>query len=377
MRPPLRTLPVLLALLLGAAAVPAQEPARPELPAGADVNDWEAYYDLGVRLLRLKPKQAERAFYWSMRLDPIRAEAPFARWVAFWLQQRDDERFARYMEGEEKVLRAPDVARADSLRALAFRRNPFVHQGLLLLIVDAMPGYYREDAETQGWIAYAAADFPRALRRFGDAVRRAPEKKGSLRYLRAASFVATRAFDSASVEVEQYLRVLRARDRKGARGGYESKAMLEYAQGLLLEQLKRPEAAEEAYGRALVEDMSFVPAHVAIGWRAMGRGRMDDAVRELTMAAELDSTDVMTRLALGDVHLRQGNAAGAVEQYARVVAAEPYYAEGAYRYALALEQAGRLEVAAAAYERAVSLGARAWPNGAKARARLAAIRTPR
>lgn len=362
---------LLLFLALAAPTVQAQS-ARPPLPAGADPNSWEAYYDLGVSVLTRDIRTAEAALYWAARLDPTRAEVPLARWVAFWLKKGDDRMFAAYMRGEPKVRNAADVARADSMRTLALRRNPFVHQGLFLLIIDAMPGYYKEDDASQGWIAYAQGNVPLAVARFGRALRQNPVKWSHLRTLRASGFVALGAYDSAQVELDAYLRHLREREAKEI-GMYESKAMIEYALGLLHLQLRRPQAAEEALGRAVSEDMSFVPAHVAIGRNALGRGRREEAMRALAMGLDVDSSDVVLRMALGEAFLQQGKPDEAARHYGYVAAEEPFYAEAHYRHGTALEALGRRDDAAAAYARAVNLGARDWTNGARAAARLKAV----
>jgi hypothetical protein len=55
------------------------EPPRPQLPRGADPNDWEAYFDLGDARFQRAPREAAAAFYWASRLDPTRSEPLFAR----------------------------------------------------------------------------------------------------------------------------------------------------------------------------------------------------------------------------------------------------------------------------------------------------------
>src|SRR5262245_63981256 len=65
----------------------AQNPKRPSVPRGADPNDWEAYYDLGIELLQNdRGGPAEAAFLWASRLRPDRAEPLYARWIAFWVR---------------------------------------------------------------------------------------------------------------------------------------------------------------------------------------------------------------------------------------------------------------------------------------------------
>jgi len=120
------------ALWLGAVTplLPAQEriPKRPELPAAADTNNWEAYYDAGVEWLNNREHaNAEAAFYWSSRLNPRRAEPLFARYTTAWA--RDIQRFGRYLQRDPEKPLAEEMQRIDSLRYRAVLRNPLVFQG--------------------------------------------------------------------------------------------------------------------------------------------------------------------------------------------------------------------------------------------------------
>src|SRR5918996_5173175 len=131
-----------------------QEPARPKLPAQADTNDWEAYYDRGAAILHRLPNEADRAFYWASRLNPARAEPPFGRWVAFWLRTGKD--WGAYIRGEVKERDREDVRRAAAWRELAMHRNPLVHRALEALIWEQLvPGRWRSDVATRGFLAHA------------------------------------------------------------------------------------------------------------------------------------------------------------------------------------------------------------------------------
>jgi hypothetical protein len=72
-------------------------PPRPNLPRGADPNDWEAYFDLAVSLEPRAADRAEAAFTWAARLDPSRSEPMYALWAAFHF--RDIGRFEEYANG--------------------------------------------------------------------------------------------------------------------------------------------------------------------------------------------------------------------------------------------------------------------------------------
>src|SRR5689334_20030398 len=74
------------------------EPRRPHLPAGLDSNSAQVYYDYGLEKLDRDPEEAANAFYWSMRLNPVSADAYYARRCALLLS--DQYRFQRYVQGD-------------------------------------------------------------------------------------------------------------------------------------------------------------------------------------------------------------------------------------------------------------------------------------
>ncbi|HYC52867.1 MAG TPA: hypothetical protein VEB19_17265, partial [Gemmatimonadaceae bacterium] len=175
----------LMSLVLSATATMALAQERPRIPRDADPNDWEAYYDAGVAQLVRDPRAAEQLFTWASRLRPDRAEPLYARWVAYWARNVDD--FVKYARGDEKTWRSPAVVRNDSLRERAMRRNPFVHQGLIVAVYDMLPGRFTDDPVTRGWIALGRAELPQALAAFGVAVSKDPKRNSYLRYTRAAA----------------------------------------------------------------------------------------------------------------------------------------------------------------------------------------------
>jgi tetratricopeptide (TPR) repeat protein len=339
----------LFALLLAFQGVRAQSsPEAPELPRGADRNDWNAYFDLGVRKLRKDTPAAQAAFAYASAVDPRRAEPLFASWIAYWAE--DSRHFAKYLDGDEKVLADPEVKHVDSLRMLALRRNPFVHQGLTMLLYDLLPGRWPDDEFTRGWIAYGNGKLGIALELFGRAVDRDPAKFGYLRFERASAFVNTNQLDSAAAQLNALLAQLRAQDEKKVGSGYESKEMLEYAIGLLHRQAGRAAAAQLAFGRALVENPGFVPAHVMLGDIAAQRQDTAVSLLESAMAIEIDPADVMARLGYGRALLSANRPADAAVQFRKAVALGPLYGVAYLRLGTALEAAGDKPGSRGAYE---------------------------
>lgn len=348
---PRRALLILAVLALGLwwkvpVAAAQKEPARPSLKSPADTNDWEAYFDAGVAKLRRHPLEASESFYWASRLAPDRAEPLMAGWVAFFL--RDQDLWIGYLRGERNILRLPDVIRADSLRFRAYLRNPFVHQGLIVLLFEQLPGRFRTDAATKGWIAYAAGDLAAAAGLFGEAIAADSMKNRWVRQLRAGALVNLGQLDGALAEMQGLLRQLRREDSVLVRS-YESKEMVLYSIGLLYAGRGRSIQARDAYREALVENLAFAPAHRALAALATRQQDRTTAVSELSQAVELSGEDPVLRFEYGDALLAAGKPADAIPELRRAVSQEPWWADPYFSLGKALEATGVPDQAVAAY----------------------------
>lgn len=360
-------------LLLCALVPPVAAAQRPSLPRDRDPNDWEAYYDLGVEQLRHSADRAEAAFVWAAHLRPDRPEPLYGQWLAFHMH--DTRRFERYLQDDEKTLSDPGVVRADSLRTAAFRRNPFVHQGLIVLLWDRLPGQWPDDALTRAWLSLGRANLPDAVHEFGLLIRRNPAKYGHLRLVRAAALVKLQQFDSAATEISALLAQERAQDTKSLGNGYESKELLEYALGLLQLNLRNAAAARDAFGRATVENAGFAPAHAMLGELAVVNQDTATALLELGLAAETAPTDVEILIGYGKALRLAGRPADAAAQFTKAVALEPYYAEPSLHLAVALDEAGDTPGAIDAYSQFLSKSTRSDSRRAAVEKRLQALKT--
>ncbi|HEU4563139.1 MAG TPA: tetratricopeptide repeat protein [Gemmatimonadaceae bacterium] len=358
----------------GAAAQPPGEPpARPRLRAQADLNDWEAYYDYGASMLAVRNFGAARAgFYWAARLDPMRADPLYGWWVTNWL--RDTRKWERYLRDDERVVSDPEVRRADSVRMRALVRNPFVHQGIIMVLFEALPGRWGNDLATQAWIAYARPDFQKAAQLFGAAVARDPRRYGYMRQMRAASFVALQRYDSALAELTTLRSELEQREREHLVSPLESREMLEYAIARLHFARGDVAAARSALETAIVENVGFPPAHELLGEIALAQRDTATAVRELGTAVELDPGDAMFRVRYAIALRAARRPAEAVEQLRHAARAEPFYADIQFHLGASLEAAGDRAAAARAYEEYIARApARDAADIARARQRLAAL----
>lgn len=354
MRTPLiRTAFAVAALAVAAAVSPAPvlsqaaEPERPALPRNADPNDWEAYFDEGTRHFERFPSRAAAAFYWSARLDPTRAEPLFAQWAAFYAQ--DWGLWLSYVDEEERIMQRPAVVANQSLRMYAYNRNPFVHRGFEAALWSRLGRQLRLDGATTAFMHYGRADFRQAVDGFGRVVRANPQRNARFRLWRALAFVGGGQLDSAGVELTELLTTLRAQDQERVNDQYESKALLEYALGMLHDARGRPAEARRAWERALEEDLSTYPARAALARLALRERNPAEAVEHMAQAVELAPRDPVMQFEHGNALAAAGRHADAVLAYQLAIDLEPHWADPYLRMGVALERAGHPSKAAASY----------------------------
>lgn len=363
---------MLLLCILGTSPAQSQtEPRRPSLKASADTNDWNTYFDLGVEKLRRSPLEASASFYWASRLAPDRAEPLYARWVAFWMV--DEARWIAYLRDDKYVLRLPEVIRADSLRYRAVLRNPFVHQGLGVLLFEQLPGRFPSDPATKGWIAYSEGNMATAVEKLGEAIAKDSVKNVWLRQMRAGALIALGNLDGALGEMQALLRQLRRDEDSVLVRSYQSKELLLYAIGLLQASRGRSAPSRDAYRQALTENLGFPMAHRGLAYLATTLGDHATAVAELAQAVELDGADPLTRFEYGTALLAMGNSGEAVTELRRAIQIEPWWADPYYSLGRALEVAGIPDQALAAYRMFVARAPRTAVMLSTAQTRITAL----
>jgi tetratricopeptide (TPR) repeat protein len=338
---------LLAASLAFAAPSAAQAPERPNLPRGADANDWQAYVALGELKFWDAPDQAYAAFYWASRLDPSRPEPPLAMWAAFFA--RDAGLWLGYLNADPEVLRRPQVIANDSLATRAYLRNPFVHRGLEVALVLWLGDMLQWDERMYAFTAYGRGNFHEAAERFGALVRANPGRNVRLRHFRALSFAGAGQMDSAVVEVQTLLQVLRARDEARVGTGYESKARWEYALGRIYEAQGRTDEAREAFGRALMEDLAMYPANAALARLEVRSGNAAEALVHAATAAETAPGDAVMQFEHANALAAAGHLDQAVQAYRRAIELEPYWADPYLRLGVLNDTLGEAAEALAAY----------------------------
>ena len=308
-------------VLLAAPVAGAQRaPDRPELPDGADRNDAWAYYRLGQNVLRREPEKAADAFYWAARLNPVWAEAYYGRRVALLL--RDPRRLTRYFRGDAGVIRSKEAMGIDSLYLYALTLNPFLGPQLDHLILEAVIQelshqtanrtggsaseieYAISVALAQGppeWramMAYREGNYADALSLYAKAIPHSRDK-ASLLSERGRLFYQIGQHDSAMVSLTQALEEMRKADKDDLVFLYQSKALMEERIGLIEHVKGHNQAARDAFGRALTEDLSYFPAHVQLALLALETGDTATVTTEMDMAVQIKPDDPGIRYQYG------------------------------------------------------------------------------
>ena len=401
----MRALPLAACLLiLSATAASAQAggakiPRRPRLPAGADTSDAFAYYQLGLSAVGADPEQAAAAFYWARRLQPDAAVVWYSERVARLLASPD--LLQGYFEDDRRTLQSAEMKQLDTLEIRALSIDPFIPRQLDELLVmtyvtnsvhdelrrhgeevstldiqyyvqsalhDAGPEESAELAFGQGQYRMAADLWSRAARHH--------RKDGRYRMWRARALFLLGELDSAHVELDSGLATARRSDAEKMKFVYDSKAMWQYEVGRILEMQGRDSAAREAYQQALVEDLSFYPAHARLASVAMRTGDTATALTELQRAVEIKDDDFASQLGLGTVLASRRDTAKAAEHLRRAAEIEPWVPQPHLVLGDARRVAGDRDGAVTEYRRFLALAARRNGDYETVRARLAALGAP-
>jgi hypothetical protein len=359
----MRTL-FILSLAAAAVAAPLQAqrvgdvPRRPRLDAAADTNDARAYYRLGQERLERRPEEAAAAFYWASQIDPAWADPLYGRHVA--LLMSDPRRLVRYWNGERGTRRSAEVLGIDSLYFRALRIDPFVQRPferemvrvlvMNLLGADdpgadaALAAFYTETILQdmtpllRARVLAGEGKALQALQAYDEALRegrgRRSETRRYIRHERGRMFGLIGNDSAALAELQQAIDLGVEEEREELVRFYDSKAVLEHSRGLVLERAGSLAAAREAYARALMEDLSYHPAHLRMGALALVEGDTATAVQELALAAQAGADDPMARVLYATLLTRVRRLDEAAAELQAAAAAAPHWAEPWYMLGL-------------------------------------------
>lgn len=366
-----------LVALPAASAQRDKEPRRPKMPAGTDTNSARVYYNFALQQLRNEPDKAADALYWATRLEPMWADAFYARRIALLLT--DKRRLLRYWGGDRRTIQSDEVRRIDSLFYHALTINPFVSQTLDRQIFETVADEvahqaagssgadfeirYEIDrmmanapAATKAWLAYGDGRFGDAVTLYAQAIK-SDKKNEALRMERARVFVQMSELDSALVDLNAALEDLRERDKKDLVFFYESKALAEHSIAVVQQRLGHDAEAKDALGRALQEDLSYYPAHLQLALMALAAKDTSTALTELDLATQVAGDDAGMQYLDGYVLVTAGKAADGETHLRKAIALDPVYAAPHLTLAQILGAAGFKEDAIAEYTAFLSLAA--------------------
>ena len=354
----MRSAAVLVALAISSLRTShAQEPDRPALPKGADPSDWESYFDLGVQKFKRTPLAAEEAFYWSSRLDPTRAEPLFARYAAFFAHTKDQDVTA-YFRDDKEILQKPEFRTADSLRALALLRNPFVHRGLEILIFERIYGKFAVDRDTRAWVAYSNGEFLKAIELYSATIGRGGRDARWRRFDRALAYAAMDDYKNSLSDLRAVLAELRADEQRGAVRFYRSKHFVLYMIGTLHAAMRDSANARRAFQEALLEDASFAYGNAGLASVSRVQRNNVQAADEYSLAVELAPNDPVLHFLRAQVLFDLNRHADAEQDLTRAMELEPHWAAPLYLLGRVREKQDRPEDALAVYTRFVQMAPR-------------------
>jgi tetratricopeptide (TPR) repeat protein len=352
------------------------EPRRPRLPEGADTNNAQVYYDYGFAKLDREPDRAADAFYWAARLNPVWADAYYARRCALLLSDR--YRFQKYYEDDRRTLQSDEIKRIDSLYYYSLTVNPFLYRKLDVVLFRAYlrnisdevsrrenvssseVQFYLEQLlrDASPWFrarqAYGEARFDDALKLYAEAIKRA-RFPAPFRTERGRIFFQLNNPDSALVQLSQALEELRKADKKDLVYVYESKALLEHSIGMVHQRLGDKDAAKEAFGRALQEDLSYFPAHVQLGYLALDAKDTATALSEMDLAVQIRGDDPGLRFIYGYSLAYSGKHKEAEAQLRKAIELDPVYAAPHYVLGEVLDYGGKTAEALAEFRTFLAL----------------------
>lgn len=369
-------------------------PPRPALLAGADTNDAQSYYDFGSAAFQHDPAAAADAFYWAMRLNPISADAYYARRCALLLG--DKFVFQRYMDDDKKILKSAEVKHADSLYLRALTINPFVNRKFEFTMFEKYWLNVADEVaqqndlsygEIQQYIsqqiaqgppelrardAYGQGNYPDALRYYAEAIKGSREK-APLRVERGRIFYQINQPDSALAELTAALTEMKKKDAKDIVYLYQSKALLDESIGLVYQRLGNVSAAKESFGQALQEDLSYFPAHMQLAYLALTAGDTTTGLSEMDLAAQLGADDPAVHFVYGFTLAAAKKNADAEAQLRKAIELDPVFAQPHVVLGQVLEAEAKPALAATEYRTFLALASRQDPRRGEATTKLATL----
>lgn len=353
-----------------------KELPRPRLPADADTNAAQSYYDLAEPLVRLGVSldTAEMALYWASRLDPSWAEPIYARSLipldAIRRDANETWQHTRSTLAVRKLELTTDQIRViDSLQRIAWDRNPFLYTDLEFR--NAFP-MRRGDPLRDGYSMFATRRFAEAETLFAIGLKQHPGDIVARTY-RARALFYLEKYDSAVVELEAARDTIRRRAIEHHEAVLFSVEMFEFAIGITRVQQDDFPAARAAFERALTENLGFYWAHVRLAGSALALQDTAAAIAELGEAVQIEGRDPVLRMYYGAVLGSAGQLPEGEAQLKEAIALDPRYAAPYYHLGLNYRLRGMRDAAIESYRQFLTRAARSDPWRGAAQSELAGL----
>jgi tetratricopeptide (TPR) repeat protein len=327
-------------------------------PIPVDTNDARLYYAAGIAAARLHvdPTDASAAFYWASRIDPSWAEPYFARWYVLRVAA---EQRVRVRPGAPRPAPLPHAVllSIDSLILVAYARNPFLDDGLVMhdlsrnainriatarnahrAVVERENDYRMREGEAplletwtttpapRAWyIAYGARQFDSASSQLAPLIKKNPDNIGLYVY-RAKALFFMRQYDSAANVLRVAVDRITHMDSVKTLPIYISKEQLVYSIGMAYQFAREDSAARETYQQTVTENLGSYMGHLHLANSALAVRDTATAITEGRMAAEIRPDDPVVQLFLGYTLLQARQDADAATQLGLAVRADSSYA---------------------------------------------------
>lgn len=125
--------------------------------------------------------------------------------------------------------------------------------------------------------------------------------------------------------------------------------------GIICGEMAQYEEAVKSFGAAILLDPMNADLYVRRAKMSVALGKLDDALRDLNFAYELDSKAKRTLLYLGDVYRKANNDEKALSFYEKAIAVDEKYDDAYARKAVLLAKLNRLEEAIASIDLAIKV----------------------
>jgi tetratricopeptide (TPR) repeat protein len=338
-----------LAVELLCAAMPLMSQVRPRLSADADTNDWNAYYEQGLRAIDRHPRDALRYFEYAARLDPSVAEPLLGRYAAWWrLHPKLQNRIWSAKPSETDSARASEqwLAEADV-------RNPFAPQGVLTWTAPKRIVISPYHPFNRGLAAFFNGRWDESVQEFTASIQWDPRAFPAYRY-RALALAQLGRWSAAADDIDTLLARIGDLETTMTAHWDLGRARLYYTAALMRMFAGQRSRARNAFEHALEIDLGFPIAHVYFGNMLLDEGDTTAGLREYAMAAELRADDAFIRQNYGAVLFNLGRYDSALTHLTEAVRLAPDYAILYFNLAICLEQLGRAEEARAMHRRFVA-----------------------